>query len=124
MEVTIKKELIEGILTYSKGMYPNEMILILSGRMRNDILVNEVIIPPFAVRGRNFSEFNPYKLSFDSSIVGLVHSHPSGALYPSIHDLNHFYGRIMMISAYPFNSIRDIAIFNKEGKVLPFKIVT
>ena len=104
-------------------MYPNEIILLLSGRIKDDILVNEVIIPPFAVRGKNFSEFNPYKLSFDSSIVGLVHSHPSGTLYPSIHDLNHFYGRIMMISAYPFHSIGDIAIFNKEGAVLPFKIV-
>lgn len=124
MEVKIQRELIDGILTYSKDMYPNEIIFLLRGRVKNDIVINEVIMPPFAVRGRNFSGFNPYNLSFDPSIVGLVHSHPSGTLDPSIHDLNHFYGSIMMIAAYPFHSIGDIAIFNREGKVLPFEIVS
>ncbi len=123
MNIQVKEELIDGILMYARDFHPKEIILLLSGSTEDIIEVNEVILPPAAVRGLSFSEFQPYLLPFDLSILGLVHSHPSGALTPSIYDLNHFYGRIMMITAYPYQSIEDIAIFNAQGRTIPFKSV-
>jgi hypothetical protein len=52
----------------------------------------------------------------------MCHSHPSGTLMPSINDNNHFYGQIMMITAYPYLTSKDIAIFNTAREQLPFKI--
>jgi proteasome lid subunit RPN8/RPN11 len=124
LKVKIKKDLIEGILGYSQDMHPNEIILLLRGDHGTAIEVNEVMIPPFAIHGPTFSEFKPHMIPFDLSILGIVHSHPSGALKPSIYDLNHFYGKIMMIVAYPYHSKKDTAIFDGEGRSLPFKIIS
>lgn len=85
--------------------------------------VREVVIPPFAVRGYGFSTFPLHMLPIDSSIVGTAHSHPSGVLQPSIEDLNHFYGRIMVITAYPYYSEKQVAIYNRDGEVVEYEIV-
>ena len=62
-------------------------------------------------------------LPLDLSIVGVAHSHPSGVLKPSLGDLNNFYGRIMVIMAYPYNSEKDIAAFDREGNVIKYSII-
>jgi proteasome lid subunit RPN8/RPN11 len=123
LRIIVKKELIEGILAYSRDVYPREIILLLRGKAGNDIEVNEVVMPPGAIQGLGFSGFQPYKLPFDLSIVGVIHSHPSGSSSPSIHDLNHPYGKITMIAAYPYRSIDNITIFGKRGQMLPFEVV-
>lgn len=87
------------------------------------ILISEVVIPPLATHGWGFSGFSNIMLPMDLSIMGVYHSHPSGVLKPSIHDLNHFYGRIMVIGAYPFQSYDDIGVFNRNGDRLPHEIV-
>ena len=122
LELKVKKELMEGLLVYSRDMHPREIILLLRGKVREDTEVDEVIIPPSAIHGQGFSVFQPYMIPFDPSILGIVHSHPSGALKPSVYDLNHFYGRIMMIVAYPYQSVADIAIFNGKGQEISFTI--
>ncbi len=119
----MKNELIEGLLAYSRDTHPKEMILLLRGKVENDVEVEEVIIPPSAIHGQRFSVFQPHMIPFDLSMLGVVHSHPSGVLKPSTYDLNHFYGRIMMIVAYPYQSVKDVAIFDKQGQKVPF-IVT
>jgi proteasome lid subunit RPN8/RPN11 len=98
------------------------MILLLRGKVGDEIEVDEVIVPPSAVHGQRLSSFQPYMIPFDLSILGVVHSHPSGALKPSIYDLNHFYGKIMMIVAYPYRSVEDVAIFDGKGDELPFTV--
>lgn len=120
----VRNELIEGILAYSKDMHPKEVILLLKGKIGDDVEVDEVVIPPLSVQGHSFSLFQPHMIPFDLSILGVVHSHPSGILKPSIYDLNHFYGRIMMIAAYPYYSAKNIAIFNNQGKMIPFTLVS
>jgi len=62
-------------------------------------------------------------LPIDFSIIGTAHSHPSGVLRPSPADMNRFYGRIMIIAAYPYRSERDIAVFNGEGKTVQYEII-
>lgn len=84
-------------------------------------MIDEVEIPPLAVHSHCFSSFPLYMLPIDFSVVGTVHSHPSGVLKPSVADLNNFYGKIMIIASYPYKSHRDIAIFDKKGTPLEYE---
>jgi proteasome lid subunit RPN8/RPN11 len=106
-------------------MYPREAILLLRGKKDADgILVDEVVLPPLATQGAGFSGFPTCMLPMDLRVVGVSHSHPSGNLRPSVYDLNHFYGRIMVISAYPFQSHSNIAIFDRDGSRLHWQLVS
>jgi len=122
VKLKVKNDVIEGLLAYSRDMHPKEMILLLRGKVGDDIEVDEVVIPPSAVHGQRFSLFQPHMIPFDLSILGIVHSHPSGALEPSVYDLNHFYGKIMMIVAYPYRSVEDVAIFDGKGQKISFTV--
>jgi len=104
--------------------YPREGILLLKGAVnKSEVRVKEVVIPPFAVHGYGYSAFPLHMLPMDFSIVGTAHSHPSGVLQPSIGDLNHFYGRIMVITVYPYDSEEHLAIYDREGKLVEYEIV-
>jgi len=105
-------------------MYPRETILLLRGKAEKDqILISEILIPPLASHGRGFSGFSNVMLPMDLSVMGVSHSHPSGALKPSTQDLNHFYGRVMVITAHPFQSYNDIAVFNGNGDKIPHEVI-
>jgi len=122
--ILIERAVVESILSYAQMLYPREAILLLKGKVdKHRILVNDTLIPPFAAHGNSFSTFPLHMLPIDFSIVGIAHSHPSGALRPSITDLNKFYGRIMVITAYPYKSEENIAIFDREGKPLKYEVI-
>jgi proteasome lid subunit RPN8/RPN11 len=61
-------------------------------------------------------------LPMDFSIVGTVHSHPSGNLTPSNADLNHVFGVVLMIVGFPFTDERNVAVYNRNGEKLTLKI--
>lgn len=120
----IERAVVGSILSYSQMLHPREAILLLKGKVdKHKIMVNETQIPPLATHGHTFSTFSLHMLPIDFSIVGVAHSHPSGALHPSVADLNKFYGRIMVITAYPYQSEKNIAIFDREGKPLKYEVV-
>jgi len=122
MDVKVAGELIDSLLSFARGLHPRESILLLRGRREGDgIVVEEFLFPPFASTGRGFAEFPSHVLPIDFSVIGTAHSHPSGSTMPSPTDLNHFYGRIMMIVAYPYTRDR-VAVFNKQGDELPLDI--
>jgi len=122
--VRFEKSVADSILSYSLDAYPREGILLLRGKAdKNGILISDVVIPPLATHGRGFSGFSNIMLPMDLSVIGISHSHPSGALRPSIHDLNHFYGKIMVITAYPFESYDNIGVFNSRGDKLYHEVV-
>ena len=124
MLVVFKKDLIEGLLEYASETHPEEMIVLLRGdREKDRIYVHTVIIPPFSVGGAGFASFNPYMLPADMSIVGSAHSHPSGIKRPSVQDLLHMYGYILVIVGYPYRDPRkDVAVFDKEGRPIQFEL--
>jgi proteasome lid subunit RPN8/RPN11 len=123
--VKIEKSVADSILSYALIAYPKEGILLLRGKVEEDaIRVNDVLIPPMATHGHGFSDFPRIMLPMDFSVIGVGHSHPSGALRPSIQDLNHFYGRIMAIAAYPFESYDNIGVFDNRGEKLRHEIVS
>ena len=122
--VRFEKSVADSILTSALDMYPRETILLLRGKAEKDqILISEILIPPLAAHGRGFSGFSNVMLPMDLSVMGVSHSHPSGVLQPSTHDLNHFYGRVMVIAAYPFQSYNDIAVFNGNGDKIPHEVI-
>jgi proteasome lid subunit RPN8/RPN11 len=122
--IIIEQSVIDSILSHARILYPRESILLLRGKVeKHRIIVNDTLIPPLATHGNNFSTFPLHMLPIDFSIMGIAHSHPSGALHPSVTDLNKFYGRIMLITAYPFQSENDIAIFDRDGKKMKFNIL-
>jgi proteasome lid subunit RPN8/RPN11 len=115
--ILIKRSIVEAILIDAKNAYPNEGILILKGKVKRDsITIDDSITPFMPTKGAHFSTFPLYMMPLDLTVIGTAHSHPSGNSRPSIEDMNNFYGRIMIISAYPYLSERDIAVYDKNGR--------
>jgi len=124
VKLSIKRPVLISILEYASACHPKEGILLLRGKInKKKITVEEVEIPPLSIRGLGFSGFPAYMLPIDFSIVGTAHSHPSGVLRPSPTDMNKFYGRIMIIAAYPYRTERDIAVFDGEGNPMKYEII-
>ena len=123
-EVFVKQSVVESILSYAQMFHPRESILILKGKIdKNKIVVTDVHILPVATHGRTFSGFPLSRLPIDFSVIGVAHSHPSGALCPSITDLNKFYGRLMLITAYPYQSEQNIIILDRQGNPVKYKLI-
>jgi proteasome lid subunit RPN8/RPN11 len=122
--VRFEKSVVDSILSHALDTHPKEAILLLRGKKdRDGILVNEIVVPPLATHAARFSAFPSYMLPMDLRVMGVSHSHPSGNSEPSVYDLNHFYGRIMVIAAYPFQSYSDIAVFDKDGSRLHWQLI-
>jgi len=123
MTVLISQELLQAIFEGARRLYPKETILLLRGeKKKNLITVSELIVPPLATYGRSFASIPLHMLPMDFSIVGTVHSHPSGNLTPSTVDLNHFFGNVLMIVGFPFAEKRNTAVYNRNGEKLTLQI--
>lgn len=97
--------------------------MLLRGKKSSDvILVEELVVPPLAIYGDGFANIPLHMLPMDFSIVGTVHSHPSGNLAPSDVDFNHFFGRILMIVGFPFAGVQNVAVYNSQGERLRLQI--
>ena len=122
--ILVARTVVDSILSYSQMLHPREAILLLNGKIdKQRIVVNDTQIPPLATHGTAFSTFPLHMLPIDFSTIGVAHSHPSGALRPSVMDLNKFYGSIMVITAYPYLSEKSLAIFDREGKSLKYEVL-
>ena len=123
MEVFVKRSVVDSILSYAQIFHPRESILLLKGKVsKHKLVVDDVQIPPLATHGSTFSGFPLSTLPIDFSVIGVAHSHPSGALRPSITDLNKFYGKIMLITAYPYRSEQNIIILDRKGQQLKYEV--
>jgi proteasome lid subunit RPN8/RPN11 len=122
-QIVISRSAVDGIISYSKGLHPNEAILILQGKTtRDQVIIEGLVIPPFASSGPYYSGFSNFHLPFDNSYVGSAHSHPSGSNRPSLEDLNRgFYGAVSIIIAHPYDD-RTMAAYDINGNKLEIKI--
>ena len=121
--VQLPKEILDAIFAGAKQLYPRESFLLLRGKKtKGNIRINDLVLAPFAVHGEGFANFNPFMFSGDFSLVGTVHSHPSGNISPSHVDLNHFFGRILMIVGYPFEGEGCVAVYDSNGEKMPLQI--
>ena len=123
-EVFVKRSVVDSILSYAQMFHPRESILLLKGKTdKKKIVISDVQIPPLATHGISFSGFPLSRIPIDFSVIGVAHSHPSGALRPSVTDLNKFYGRLMLITAYPYQTEQNIIILDRQGNPLEYKVV-
>ncbi len=122
-QVSLKKDVLDGILSFCKMKHPNEGILILKGKSKKgNIIIDGLVIPPFSHGGPTFAGFPHSFLPFDLSYLGIVHSHPIGSAEPSITDLNNFFGLISLIVKSPYED-DDIFAWDSNGKSIKLTII-
>jgi len=118
-KVVVSREILTTILESARRVHPKETIFLLRGKAApNSLKISELLIPPAATYGEGFSAFPMHMLPMDFSIVGTVHSHPSGSLAPSYEDLNRSMGRVIIIVAFPYQGIENVAAYNRDGEKL------
>ncbi len=98
----ITRRALDSALASGASALPNEF----GGVLRADPpgVISELLLVPGGTAGRRHANFHLYMLPADLTIVGTVHSHPSGALHPSDADLRLFrsWGRRHLILGAPF----------------------
>jgi proteasome lid subunit RPN8/RPN11 len=123
--VSIPSELLETILEGAKQLYPRESFLLLRGKKSKGVIsISDLVLAPFAVHGNGFASYSPHMLPMDFSVVGTVHSHPSGNNQPSHVDLNHMMGRILMIVGYPYAAEHCVAVYDSNGEKIALHVTT
>jgi len=121
--VHIPSNILDAIYAGAKELFPRESFLLLRGKKRKNIIqVTDLVLAPFAVHGEGFANFNPYMFTGDYSLVGTVHSHPSGDNSPSDTDLNYFFGRVLMIVGFPYEGKDCVAAYDSEGEKMPIEV--
>ena len=99
---TITRRALSSALASAHSAYPNEF----GGVLRADPpgVISELLLLPGTTAGRRHANFQLYMLPADLTVVGTVHSHPSGALHPSDADVRLFrsWGRRHLILGAPF----------------------
>jgi len=122
-QVSLKKDVRDGILSYCKMNHPNECILILRGKSKQgNIIIDSLVVPPFTETGPTFAGFPHSFLPFDLSYVGMIHSHPSGSAKPSLPDLHNFFGLISLIVKSPYED-DDIFAWDSKGESVKITII-
>ncbi len=125
LSVSIPQNLLDTILAGAKQLYPRESFLLLRGKKHNNVVtISDLIVAPFAIHGRGFASYPSHMLPMDFSIVGTVHSHPSGNTQPSNVDLNHLFGRILMIVGFPYVDERCVAVYSSDGERLTLNVTS
>ncbi len=119
----ISRKLLDAIFENARAMYPRETVLLLRGKVKKErIEIRDIVIPPLATHGKAFTTFPAHMLPLDFSLIGSVHSHPSGIAMPSVEDLNRSFGRIILIVAYPFVGKESVAVFDHSGEKITLKL--
>ena len=99
---SITRRALTSALASGRSAYPNEF----GGVLRADPpgVISELLLLPGTTAGRRHANFQLYMLPADLTVVGTVHSHPSGALHPSDADQRLFrsWGRRHIILGAPF----------------------
>jgi len=122
--VLVSEELLQAVFEGARRLHPRELILLLRGNKKKNVIeVSEVVVPPLATYGSGFAGIRLHMLPMDFSIVGTLHSHPSGNLTPSSTDLNHFLGVVLVIVGFPFADEKNVAVYNRDGEKLALQIM-
>jgi proteasome lid subunit RPN8/RPN11 len=118
---SIKKRTLKMILEASKSQFPEEFGALLRAEKG---VIHELILLPGTVSGNRHAIFQFHNLPIDFTIVGTVHSHPSGVCYPSRADVQLFqkFGWIHIIVCSPFDRT-SWATYDASGEPRELKVV-
>lgn len=97
----IEREVLDLIIHSARAVHPNEFAGVLRAE---DGVITAVLLVPGTVQGSRHAIMRINELPIDSSVVGVVHSHPSNSARPSNADINLFgkYGHTHIIIAMPY----------------------
>ncbi|MFA5771146.1 MAG: Mov34/MPN/PAD-1 family protein [Thermoplasmata archaeon] len=117
----IKEKTLKLILEVSKESYPNEFAGLL--RVKKGI-ISELILLPGTFSGEDNAIYHLHMLPIDLSIIGTVHSHPSGNNRPSGADLALFshYGSTHIIVGTPYDT-RSWKAYDTAGNLIQLEVV-
>lgn len=109
------------IMEASLDSYPLEFGAFLRAEKE---VIYEIAIIPGTIQGDHHTFFYLYNKPIDFSIVGSVHSHPSGVTIPSDADRNMFSntGPIHIIVGYPYG-LHNFTAFDRTGKEVEIEII-
>ncbi len=121
MNYRIKKETLQMIMESAKDSYPNEFAAFLRAD-RN--IIYEIVLLPGTVSGKRSAVYRLYMKPIDFSLIGTVHSHPSGVTIPSPEDLDLFSktGKVHIIVGFPYR-ITDFSAYDRNGKNIDVEIL-
>jgi len=117
----IKRNTLQMIMEASKDSYPREFGALL--RAEGNIIY-EIALVPGTIQSERYTLFYMYNKPIDFSIVGSVHSHPSGVTLPSDEDLHMFSmtGSVHIIVGYPFN-LENYSAYDRSGNRIQVDIL-
>lgn len=122
----IRKPALESALLGAKNTHPDEFIGLFRGHDDGmDVILTELIIPPFSTYEADSSSYSPYFIPANSREKGSFHSHPEPKTsYPSDEDLLFFsrFGGFHFIASFPFH-LCDVRAFNASGKKVRFSLI-
>lgn len=118
---SIRSRLLNLIMEASKDSYPKEFGAMLRAE---DKVIYEIAILPGTIQGDHHTIMWMGAKPIDFSIVGSVHSHPSGVLRPSEEDLHMFSntGPVHIIVGWPFR-ISDFKAFDRKGQPMDLAVI-
>ena len=117
--VVLQKEALDSILSYCQMNHPDKGVLILKGKSKNGkITINNLAIPPFNHTEPTFGGLPQSFLPFDSSYIGIMHSHPNGSEDPTIDDLQSFFGLVLVTVKSPYDE-ECIFAWDSSGNSIP-----
>jgi proteasome lid subunit RPN8/RPN11 len=123
--VELPQEILDAIYAGAKELYPRESFCCCGVKnAKMFIRITDLVLAPFATHEESSVHFNTWMLPGDFSLIGTVHSHPSGNIHPSHVDLNYFFGRILMIVGPPFEGTSCIAVYDSNGDKLQLQITS
>ena len=117
----IRKNVLRLILESAKSSYPDEFGAFLRAKHR---IIYEIVLLPGTISGGGSVIYNLIAKPIDFSIVGSVHSHPSGFPIPSQADETMFSktGDVHIIVAYPYN-MESWKAYNRDSNEIEIKVI-
>lgn len=109
------------IMEASRDSYPKEFGAFMRAEKE---VIYEIAILPGTIQGDHHTIFMLYNKPIDFSLVGSVHSHPSGITIPSDADLGMFSntGQIHIIVGYPFG-MENFTAYNRSGQRIDLRVI-
>jgi proteasome lid subunit RPN8/RPN11 len=118
---SIRRRLLRMVMEASKDIYPKEFGALLKAEHN---VIYEIAILPGTINGDSHTIMWMGNKPIDFSIVGSVHSHPSGNMRPSEADLHMFSnsGAVHLILGFPYN-MDDYRAYNRNGEEIKIEII-
>lgn len=119
-KVSIKKDVIDEIITLSKKAYPKEFLAFLDGEVKNKTLTIKSLLYQIYQSSKNAAA---PKIDPSLHSIGTVHSHPSYNNEPSKADLQFFnrQGSIHLIICRPYTE-KNIKAYGSNGNIVDFEV--